>query len=68
MALTRGMIVKIEMSFLAGLLLQGNDLLARMTILGVEPALISLAVEYGAAGLRAVKRVTRLFIPRPCCG
>lgn len=59
--------MKIEISFLAGLLLQGNDLLARMTVQGVEPALISMAVECGIAGFRAVKKMSRLFIPRPCC-
>src|SRR5262249_19865188 len=39
--------MKIEISFLAGLLVVGNDLLARAAVQGVEQAFFSTAIEYG---------------------
>jgi hypothetical protein len=48
--------MKIEMSFLAAFLLIGTDLLARASVHGVEPALVSTAVQYGSAGLNRLSR------------
>jgi hypothetical protein len=44
------------MSFLAAFLLIGTDLLARATVQGVEPALVSTAVEYGSTGLNLLSK------------
>ena len=44
--------MKIEISFLATLLLIGTDLLARAAVQGVEQALVATAVEYGMGGIR----------------
>lgn len=56
--------MKIEVPFLAALVLIGASLFARMAAQGVEQALLSAAVEYGLDGVRAVKRLlpnTMLF-------
>jgi hypothetical protein len=39
--------MKINVSFLAALILVGTDLVARAAIQGVEPALVLTASEYG---------------------
>jgi hypothetical protein len=58
--------VKIEIPFLAGLLLTGTDLLTRVTVQGVEQALFSTVIEYG---WKAIK-TSGMFLPktgrRPC--
>ena len=43
--------MKIDISFLAVFFLIGTDLLARAAVQGVEPALVSTAIEYGSAGV-----------------
>ena len=45
-------LVKVEISFLATLLLIGTDLLARAAVQGVEQAFLATAVEYGMGGMR----------------
>jgi hypothetical protein len=50
--------MKIEIPFLAGLLLVGTDLLARAAVQGVEQALFSTAIEYG---WNAIKTISRFF-------
>ena len=49
--------MKIEISFLAALLLIGTDLLARAAAHGVEQALLSTAIEYGLNGIRSGRRL-----------
>jgi hypothetical protein len=44
--------MKLEISFLAALLLIGTDLLARAAVQGVEQTLLAAAVEYGMGGMR----------------
>jgi hypothetical protein len=44
-------LMKIDISFLAAFLLIGNDLLARSAVQGIEQAIVSTAIEYGAAGV-----------------
>jgi hypothetical protein len=44
--------MKIDISFLAAFLLIGTDLLARATVQGVEPALVSTVIECGSAGVK----------------
>ena len=43
--------MKIDISFLAVFFLIGTDLLVRAAVQGVEPALVSTAIEYGSAGV-----------------
>ena len=43
--------------FLAALLLIGTDLLARAAVQGMEQALLSIAIEYGTAAIRAGRRL-----------
>jgi hypothetical protein len=43
--------MKIGISFLAAFALVGTDLLARAAVQGVEPALVSTAIEYGSAAV-----------------
>ena len=50
--------VKIEIPFLAGLLLIGTSLLARITTQGVEQALFSTVIEYGLNGIRGGIRLS----------
>ena len=56
--------MKIEIPFLAGLLLAGTDRLTRVTVQGVEQALFSTVIEYG---WNAVKTSGR-FLPKPAGG
>ncbi len=50
--------MKIEIPFLASVLLIGTDLLVRMTVQGVEQALFSTVVQYG---LNAFK-ISKMFL------
>jgi hypothetical protein len=49
--------MKIEIPLLAGLLIIGTDLLARVAVQGVEQALVAAAIECGMNGIRTVKRL-----------
>ncbi len=49
--------MKPEFPLLAALFLIGTDLLVRIAVQGIEQALFAMAVEHGAAGMRAVKRL-----------
>ena len=49
--------MKIEIPFLASLLLIGASLMARMQAQGVEQALAAAAIECGMNGIRTVKRL-----------
>ncbi len=51
--------MKIEIPFLASLLLIGASLMARMQTQGVEQALALAAIEYGTNGIRTGKRLFR---------
>ena len=48
--------MKIEISFLAGLLLVGTDLLARATVQGLEQAFFSTAIGYGWDAIKTIRR------------
>ncbi|HEY7786760.1 MAG TPA: hypothetical protein VIB00_18665 [Pyrinomonadaceae bacterium] len=48
--------MKIQTSFLTALLPIGSDLLQRVTIQGIEPALVAAVVEYGSIGLVRLSR------------
>ena len=50
--------MKIDISFLAVLLI-GTDLLVRAAVQGVEPALVSTAIEYGSAGVLHLRKLGR---------
>ena len=54
--------MKIDMAFLAAFLLIGTDLLRRATVQGVEPALVSIAVEYGSAGVNLLSKWVKASI------
>ena len=49
--------MKIEIPLLAGMLIIGTDLLARVAVQGVEQALAAAVIEYGMNSIRAVKRL-----------
>jgi hypothetical protein len=49
--------MKSEIPFLATLILVGTTLSARMTVQGIEQALLVTAIEYGRDGIEALKRV-----------
>jgi hypothetical protein len=51
--------MKIDISFLAGFLLIGTDLLARAAVQGVEQALVTTAIEYGSAAVICVSTRAR---------
>jgi hypothetical protein len=57
--------MKIEIPFLAGLLLIGTELLVRVAVQGVEQALFSTVIEQG---LNAFKTVRRLLPESNSCG
>ncbi|HTN70166.1 MAG TPA: hypothetical protein VMO00_03665, partial [Methylomirabilota bacterium] len=46
-----GDLMKIDISFLAAVLVIGTDLLARAAVQGVEQALVASAIEYASAGV-----------------
>ena len=52
-----GSLMKIEIPFLASLLLIGASLMARMQAQGVEQALAAVAIECGMNGICTVKRL-----------
>jgi hypothetical protein len=58
--------MKIEIPFLAGLLLVGTDLLARAAVQGVEQALFSTAIEYGWNAIKTINRLLPEAGRRPC--
>jgi hypothetical protein len=47
--------MKIEIPLLAGLLLIGTDLLARVAVQGIEQALFSTAIEHGLNAFKAIR-------------
>jgi hypothetical protein len=49
--------MKIEISLLAALMLIGTDLLVRVSIQGLEQALVATAIEHGLKGIRAARRL-----------
>ena len=49
-------VMKIEISFLAALLLVSSDLLARVAVQGVEQALLSAAIEWCLTRFEAGRR------------
>lgn len=49
--------MKIEIPLLAGMLIIGTDLLARVAVQGVEQALAAAVIECGMNSIRAVKRL-----------
>jgi hypothetical protein len=50
--------MKIEIPFLAALVLIGTSLLARIAAQGVEQALLSTAIEYGLNGIKCGIRLS----------
>jgi hypothetical protein len=54
-------VMKIEISFLAALLLVGTDLLARVAVQGIEQALLWTAIEWSTNRIKAGRRK---FFPR----
>ena len=54
--------MKIDMSFVAVFLLIGTDLLARASVQGVEPALVSTAIRYGSAGVKLLQKWVKASI------
>jgi hypothetical protein len=49
-------VMKIEIPFLAALLLVGTDLVARVAVQGVEQALLSTAIEWSVKRLKAARQ------------
>jgi hypothetical protein len=49
--------MKIEIPLLAALLLMGTNLLVRVSIQGLEQALLATAIEHGMNGVRAGRRL-----------
>ena len=49
--------MKIELQFLAGLLMSGSTLLFRIQLFGFEQALVSTAMEMGLKTIRAAKNL-----------
>jgi hypothetical protein len=58
--------MKIEIPFLAGLLLVGNNLFVRLAVQGVEQALFSTAIEYGWNVIKSSKGLLHETVRRPC--
>jgi hypothetical protein len=50
--------MKIEIPFLAALVLIGTSLLARIAAQGIEQALLSTAIEYGLNGIKGGIRLS----------
>jgi hypothetical protein len=48
--------MKIEIPFLAGLLLIGTDLLARVAVQGIEQAIFSTAIEHALNVIKTSRR------------
>jgi hypothetical protein len=51
--------MKFEIPLLAMLLVTSSSLLARIAVQGIEPALVSTAIEWWFTGLRAGARLFR---------
>ncbi|HSE89228.1 MAG TPA: hypothetical protein VLJ79_23650 [Candidatus Binatia bacterium] len=58
--------MKVEIPFLAGLLLVGTNLFARVAVQGVEQALFSTAIEYGWNVIKSSKGFLHETVRRPC--
>ena len=56
--------MKIEIPFLAALLLVGTDLVARVAVQGVEQALLSTAIEWSVKRLKAARQKIRVRLGR----
>jgi hypothetical protein len=52
-------VMKIEISILAGLLLLGTELMARTSVQGVEQAIVSTVIEWTVSRLKATGNVLR---------
>jgi hypothetical protein len=51
--------MKIEISILAGLLLLGTELIARVSVQGVEQAIVSTVIEWTMSRIKAAGTVLR---------
>ncbi|HEU4341662.1 MAG TPA: hypothetical protein VFU31_08840 [Candidatus Binatia bacterium] len=56
--------MKIEIPFLAALLLLGTDLLARVAAQGVEQALLSTVIEWSMKRTRVIRQKLRVRLGR----
>jgi hypothetical protein len=52
-------VMKIEISILAALLLLGTELMARASVQGVEQAIVSTVIEWTMSRLKAARNVFR---------
>jgi hypothetical protein len=50
-----GIVMKIEISILAALLLLGTELMARASVQGVEQAIVSTVIEWTVSRMKATK-------------
>jgi hypothetical protein len=51
-------VMKIELSILAGLLILGTELMARASVQGVEQAIVSTVIEWTVSRLKAAGNVS----------
>jgi hypothetical protein len=52
-------VMKIEISILAGLLILGTELMARASVQGVEQAIVSTVIEWTVSRMKAAGNVLR---------
>jgi hypothetical protein len=52
-------VMKIEISILAGLLILGTELMARASVQGVEQAIVSTLVEWTVSRMKAARNIFR---------
>jgi hypothetical protein len=52
-------VMKVEISILAGLLLLGTELMARASVQGVEQAIVSTVIEWTISRMKAARNVLR---------
>ena len=52
-------VMKIELSILAGLLILGTELMARASVQGVEQAIVSTVIEWTVSRVKAAGNVLR---------
>lgn len=52
-------VMKIEISILAGLLILGTELMARASVQGVEQAIVATVIEWTVSRMKAVGNVVR---------
>jgi hypothetical protein len=52
-------VMKIEISILAGLLILGTELMARASVQGVEQAIVSTVIEWTVSRMKAAGSVLR---------